>query len=288
MICMDDMNLEKLLKELKREKIDADRITLTKNGVVCRGIRISLRNGAGVSPIIYYSQSDTLEDLYARIHRAIEMSDPSEMKHLVKLLRDWGYVKQHVVLSVCRDDAVDPAWISRDYLNVTVSMRVMMDADNFENAGIYVTRSYAEEMGFSVGALWNAARENSSTGYQVEPLSEVIGVDSDDPDLLYVVCGRVENGATALLYKEIFRRFCDDHDEPWCYILPSSTEEVLILPGQEADMLLSVQEMAQMVQTINREQVAPEIRLTPSVYRYDREQDEISVEYSIVEEDHDE
>ena len=86
---MDDMNLEKLLKELKREKIDADRITLTKNGVICKGIRISLGGGTGVSPIVYYSQSDTLEELYARVHRALEMSDSSEMKNLVKLLRDW-------------------------------------------------------------------------------------------------------------------------------------------------------------------------------------------------------
>ena len=287
MICMDDMNLEKLLKELKQEKIDADRITLTKNGVICKGIRISLGGGTGVSPIVYYSQSDTLEELYARVHRAIEMSDSSEMKNLVKLLRDWDYVKQHVVLSICRDDAVDSSWVCRDYLNLSVSMRVLLDTDNFESAGIYVTRSYAEEMGFSVGDLWGAARENSRSGYRVEPLSEVLGVDSDEPDLLYVVAGR-ENGATALLYKEVFRSFCEQHGERWCYILPSSTEEVLIVPGQEADALLSVKEMAQMVRTINEEQVAPEIRLAPSVYRYDRELDEISIEYSIEEADRDE
>jgi len=60
------------------------------------------------------------------------------------------------------------------------------------------------------------------------------------------------------------------------------------VPGREADALLSVKEMAQMVQTINAEQVAPEIQLEPSVYRFDCERDEISVEYSINEEDCDE
>lgn len=283
---MNDMNLEQLLTELKEEKIDARQVTLTKNGVVCKGIRVSM-DGTNVAPIIYYSRSDTMDELYARVHRAIAMSDSSKMDDLVKRLRDWDYVERHVVPSICRDDAADPSWIRRDYLDLTVSMRVMLDADNFESAGIYITQAFVDEMGFSIGALWGAARANSQSGYRVEALSSVVGVDPDEPDLLYVVVGR-ENGATALLYPEIFRSFCEKYGEPWCYILPSSTEEVLIVPGREADALLSVKEMAQMVQTINAEQVAPEIQLEPSVYRFDCERDEISVEYSINEEDCDE
>jgi len=276
---MNDMNLEKLLAELKTEKIDASQVTLVKDGVTCKGIRVSLR-GTGVSPVVYYSQNDTMEELYARVHRMIALANPAEVDDWAKRLRDWDYVKEHVVLSICRDDAADPSWISRDYLNLSVAMRVISEADLCKTAGIYITNAYVEEMGFSIGALWNAARENSRDGYRVEPLSKVIGIDSDEPDFLYAVVGR-ENAATALLYKEIFRSFCEQHSETCCYILPSSTEEVLIVSGREADALLSVREMAQLVLTINTEQVAPEIQLEPCVYRFDSERDEISVECSI-------
>ena len=142
---MNDMNLEQLLTELKEEKIDARQVTLTKNGVVCKGIRVSM-DGTNVAPIIYYSRSDTMDELYARVHRAIAMSDSSKMDDLVKRLRDWDYVERHVVPSICRDDAADPSWIRRDYLDLTVSMRVMLDADNFESAGIYITQAFVDEM----------------------------------------------------------------------------------------------------------------------------------------------
>ena len=51
------------------------------------------------------------------------------------------------------------------------------------------------------------------------------------------------------------------------YILPSSVHEVLIL--KESDFPGSVEELKEMVATINREQVEPVDRLSDTVYRFD-------------------
>ena len=51
------------------------------------------------------------------------------------------------------------------------------------------------------------------------------------------------------------------------YILPSSVHEVLIL--KESDFPGPVEELKEMVATINRDQVEPVDRLTDTVYRFD-------------------
>ena len=44
-----------ILEALKTEGVDAEQITVTKNGVPCKGIRIITGDGQ-VSPVVYFSE----------------------------------------------------------------------------------------------------------------------------------------------------------------------------------------------------------------------------------------
>ena len=54
------------------------------------------------------------------------------------------------------------------------------------------------------------------------------------------------------------------------YVLPSSVDEVLIMPKSAAlDHEMDIQDLARMVQQVNVEAVRPEDRLSDNVYEYD-------------------
>ena len=58
-----------ILEALKMEGVDAEQITVTKNGVPCKGIRIITGDGQ-VSPVVYYSEEETITEFVARVRRA--------------------------------------------------------------------------------------------------------------------------------------------------------------------------------------------------------------------------
>ena len=58
-----------------------------------------------------------------------------------------------------------------------------------------------------------------------------------------------------------------EHGEEMCYILPSSTEEVIIVPGSFGENF-APEALAEMVSDVNHEQVAPQLQLDPTCYRF--------------------
>ena len=53
-----------------------------------------------------------------------------------------------------------------------------------------------------------------------------------------------------------------------CYILPSSTEEVIVIAGSKLRDDMDVSDLAYMVNEINTAQVDPILQLEPVVYQY--------------------
>ena len=84
---------------------------------------------------------------------------------------------------------------------------------------------------------------------------------------MYVVTNQLKlNGATSLLFPEIFKKISDVYKSD-LYILPSSLHEVIALPKIENNAL----ELKEMVMEVNSTMVKKEERLSDSVYCYLRE-----------------
>ncbi len=76
------------------------------------------------------------------------------------------------------------------------------------------------------------------------------------------------NGASCLLYPDVLKTFSASVDDD-LIILPSSIHEVLLTPKSKA---LPIDELNEMVRTINAADVSAEDRLSDHVYCYSREQ----------------
>lgn len=265
------MNLENCRNELLAQGIETEEITVMKNGVKCSGIRI-INSTGNISPVVYYSETDTMDEFMRRIASALSTKTP-----LVdtRKLQDWDYIRRNLYLSVQRKSSEDI--VKRQHLNLDLIMRVYMELDNCTGT-VKVTRSLIEMTGVAENDFWEAAVENSRNRYHITGMAEILGMDSLDNGMYVVTSDDMMDGAGALYFSEIFTEFCREKGEKSCYILPSSTQEVIVLPGSKVDGSdLDAEELAEMVRNINAEQVDPIIQLDPVVYRCNSDSGEIVI-----------
>jgi len=104
-------------------------------------------------------------------------------------------------------------------------------------------------------------------------MEEMAGIEVDETiPPLYVLSNKEKMfGASAMLYSEQIKGLADRLESD-LLILPSSTNEVLLLPEQRDQ---GYDFYRQMVKEVNTTQVDPEEILSFNLYRYDRQKEEI-------------
>lgn len=263
------MYLDNCIKELELNGVVAERVTINKNGAPFEGLRLG-GNDVGIHAVIYPTRENNLEDIVSLAKTAMA-NIPDETSW--KVLSDWGYVRKNMRVAVQKHSTDDV--YKKDYLNLELIMRVHLDFEG-TSASTKVGASLAKMLGVSETDLWKTAMDNCSSSYQIRSLSEVVGMSSDANCPLYVVTSpNTNDGAGALAFPHVFRSFCMEHAEQFCYILPSSTEEVLIVPGSSA--LSDPQDLANMVRDINGSIVYPTIQLPAVAYQYRLDTDKIEI-----------
>ena len=261
---------ERIIDELKNEGIEAEKIEIVKNGVPCKGIRICTADTA-VCPIVYYSEHETVETFMARVRDVLE-KDTAPLG--VERLTDWSYVRDHAYLSLQKRGTEDI--VKKPYLNLELILRIFLDLGD-EAGSVKATGGLIDQLGVTEEEIWQAAEANTRCHITVRSMAEVLGLGTEDEDQLYVVTAGMYGGASALFYPEVFRMYCEEHGEAEAYILPSSVDEILVLPGSNVGRIITLDELARMVQTINEGQVAPIMRLPAEVFVYDLVSDSIGI-----------
>ena len=267
----------RIIDELRNEGIKAgtELVEIVKNGIPCKGIRV-IKEGSDISPIIYYSEQDTYEQIMFRIQTALESDVPHDS---IKLLNDLNYVRNNVFLAVQKQSKEEI--VKKEYLNLELFMRIMLDLGGPAGAGsVKVTPGLVAQLSITEDDLWDCAAANSLKEAIIRNMAEILGLpDTDDEQSLYVATtGQLTGGASVLYFPDVFKHFCEDHGETECYLLPSSTEEILVLRETALDNgRLTVNDLVRMVETINEDQVDPILQLEPAVYRYSIDTDEIGV-----------
>ena len=118
----------------------------------------------------------------------------------------------------------------------------------------------------SIPDLEAAAAQNDGESYFVRKMSDILGYPDDDLTQMYVVSKEDGMfGAAAVLDNSVQSRLQRIFPDGF-YILPSSVHEVLAVSAGTA----SPDELAFMVRSINREQVADADRLSDHVFTVDR------------------
>lgn len=263
-------NFDNIKMELAARGIEAEQVMVTKNGVPCVGFRIV--TGTNISPVVYYSQQETIESFLLRINKALtQIPDIS-----VDCLSDRDYLLKNLYVSV-QKVGNENHLVKRKIMNFEAFLRIkVIVLRDGEVGSIKVTDALLDMSGISVDEAWNRAISNMVDAFSVRSMAAVLGLSEelfDEP--FYVVTTKSGvDGAAALLYPKIFRNFCLEKGIESALILPSSTQEVLIIPE---DVDVDYVDFANMVNEINNTEVDPMIQLDPVVYRYDINSDSIQI-----------
>lgn len=101
------------------------------------------------------------------------------------------------------------------------------------------------------------------------------------PNLLVMTNEEAFLGAATMLYDGALQEVAERIDSDF-YVLPSSIHEVILYP---ADDSMTPEELAEMVRSINEEQVDMQERLSNQVYKYSREKGQVEFATKVNEEE---
>lgn len=177
--------------------------------------------------------------------------------------RDWENVKE---ISAAR----------RDFLDLAVYYYMWRESDWLIGA-TWIDEEQRNEWGVSVDELDAQAMENMKrVGYSIEELESAPG-QKQNAGGLYIFTNMYDfYGAAAMLDKGRISAFAAEKGAD-LYILPSSVDEVLLMPTMKDGAEVDAKKANQMVRDGNRETLIPEEILADHAYLYSRETDEIQI-----------
>lgn len=150
-------------------------------------------------------------------------------------------------------------------MDLAVIYRVVLESENGGMDSAIISSAMAEEMGLSEAELYLLAMKNTP---------EIMGLEiRRNEGLPFMVTNKqCITGATTILYPGVLADLAAElqHD---LYILPSSLQEVFIIP----DIGQDVKQMNDFVKNANETVVGKEEMLADHVYYYHRETDQVSI-----------
>lgn len=166
-----------------------------------------------------------------------------------------------------------------DKENISMVYRLQLDSTENGAATVLITNAMMEQFGVTKEQLHADAMENAQ---EIRPadfrtmaavMAEMMGMPeemmADMAPPMYVATNQDKvQGAAVMFYPDFMEQAAKELGGD-IFILPSSVHEVLILPD---DGNMNAQELKEMVTSINASEVAPEDRLTDSVYHYDAQE----------------
>ena len=169
-----------------------------------------------------------------------------------------------------------------EYLDLALIYRYRVSDVEDGAAYLTVTRDLAKKLDITEEELAEAARKNEeSKEYKVVTMASVIaelmGVSEEmlaqGGPQMYVASNESKlNGASAMLNVKWFRELADKVEDD-LYILPSSIHELIMVPASQ----METEDLREMVASVNATEVSENEILSNTVYRYNREEDEIKV-----------
>lgn len=267
-------------------------------------------NGRLSGPAIYledqyerYSQipcSEQMDRILDNISRLIEQQDEAlaEMEQCGDFLTDYQQVKEKILFKLVNTKDNEKMLMGIPhipYLDLSIVFYIFLSETEEGIMTANITNRHMEFWGVTADELYQAAQINTPekmpvrfcsmldifaemTGLSKEDLAGDWGEDmfqiqgNDDASQLYVLSNQAGiGGAAAILYPGTLKT-CAEALKKNLYIIPSSVHEVLLAPYDEKTV---TGELAEMIQYINREEVAREDWLSDHAYFYNYQDDSV-------------
>lgn len=275
------------------------RQTEKNNGATMTGLVITQEN-SNIAPNIYlegfydrYRQGRSMQDILHEISGVYRDACMQIATKDMSFLDDADAYYDRVYLRVVsyeknRDKLRGVPF--RKYLDMAVTMRILASHGPEHTASAQMTYPMIARLELSQKQLWEHALANTKAFFPVhiEKMDDIIRKLAPEmhrpelPDMgIYVMTNTsMKDGATALLYAQEELDALARKNNTGYYILPSSVNEMLLVPEKDFP---DAEELQEMVTLVNRNELREEEILSDSVYRYDKDSGEISMAYPNME-----
>lgn len=265
------------------------------NGITMTGLLITQQD-SDIAPSIYlekfynaYSQGRSMESILQEISGVYRDACVQISRKDISFLEDADSYYDRVYLKVVnyeknKDMLRDVPF--RKYMDMAVTMRILVNHGPEHTASTQLTYPMIARMELNQKQLWEQAVKNTKEYFPVrlEKMDNLIRrltpewIDEPIPDMgIYVLTNKdMVYGATAILYAQEEMEALARENNTSYYILPSSVNEMLLVPEREYP---DAEELQAMVALVNMNEVRDEEILSDSVYRYDKDSGEISMAY---------
>lgn len=267
------------------------------NGTTLTGIMIKAP-GNNVAPTIYlesaleaFKSGTDFDDIVDALVRKYHESESVSID--IESFTKWEHAKDHIFFKLVNKAKNANFLIDAPYTDIVGDLvaEYCLLVDNNEDGmqSVLIHNGLLANWGNPTAKeLHDLARENTprlfpaSVKSMYETLCEMMGgaenlpFDEGDDNMPMTVASNANrvNGAAVILYDGVL---ADVAEKNGCdlYILPSSIHEVLLLPVNKVGK--DVNTLADLVQSVNAGQVAPDEYLSDTVYLYHKDTDTITV-----------
>lgn len=254
---MKNMNYEefkeellRILRERLRDSGKFDIIPVNKtNGVLKETVGIE-NSIDGLRPLVYveslYEQYCLGADLSTCVGFVIGLYRSMTGVHMEQYFESWEEVKQKIVVRLInwewnKDELV---YIPhKKYLDLAVYCRIILAENENGTVSMAVKKSMLRYLGVGEKELWEAARSNfqkekflirhidEGIGLTKFFLVKVLGLTWQEGESYILTNEYQNNGAVGMLRFDLLEKFADQK-ECNLYILPSSLNEVILIPDR--------------------------------------------------------
>ena len=233
-----------------------------------------------------YESGKSMDEVVSKAAEVIENGFNNQPAVDIASLTDYSQMKDKLIMEVVSAEAnaemLDKV-PHKDMEDMAVVYRFELDSSDDGRATILVTNQLIENMGVTPEQLHADALENAPELKPAvikgmsEVMAEMMGVSAEelammgmptDPENEQMFVATVPDkihGAGIMAYQDFMDQAAERAGGDF-YILPSSIHEILIVPDNGN---MSLSDLEAMVKEVNATQVAPEDKLTDSVYHYD-------------------
>ena len=271
------------------------KVNLTLDGLIIH------HDSENITPTIYlnnykehFDSGRPLEDIIQEII-SVYQSHRNPEHIMVHDFYDFDNLKDKIIIKVIGTDKNErllnniPHLIMGD-LGLAVIPYVMLQSDEQGNMGFQIQHNHLKVWDKTLTEIIELAAANTNKMYNFvvknmnEILFESFGMDVlgcntdielqnfDNPMYVLTDSGNKTLGASQLYLKDKIKEFADIC-ECSLYILPSSIHELILIREDFAG--ICVQELKQMVQSVNATEVSDEDFLSDNLYFYNKETEEI-------------
>jgi len=300
---MDEMKT-RVERELHERDIDIEVSSnkVNKNNGMEKWVMGFSGNGRNVQPVIYMddfyekcmNDDMTLSEIADRVCDIYESSVPSE-DFDASAVMDYEQAKNHITVCVRNADMNSELLktVPHDIMgDLAVMYRVEVSQGIDGEGSVLINNQIMDQYGIDQATLRDQAWKNTKElhPYSFKSMGDVMkemfsgnGMEmpedffeqiDNNPTGMYVLSNDTKvNGAAYLCDKETLGKISDMIQDD-LVILPSSIHECIVLPSKMCD---DMQQLKEMVETVNETEVAQDEILSGNVYKFDGKSHEISV-----------